>query len=278
MSALDETKEHVAAAVGPWYAREPLAMWIAPLPPRADRPGMRSFRFEYSSRGDRVPGLLLLPEDARGPYPLVLLEHGAGGSKDSDYLDAARLPWVRRGVAVASVDLPLHGERASAKLTEILLAGLATVRGSERTHALALWEGFATQALHDLGRALDVLLPHPEIDGDRVGYAAFSLGSIIGALYCAREPRLRAAALALGGGGFGPPDLDPVRHIARFGGRPLLLVNATGDERIPRSAADALHEAAADPKELLWFDSGHHDLPGRALKAMWLFLARSLEA
>jgi dienelactone hydrolase len=176
------------------------------------------------------------------------------------------------------VDLPLHGERASAKLTEILLAGLATVRGSERTHALALWEGFATQALHDLGRALDVLLPHPEIDGDRVGYAAFSLGSIIGALYCAREPRLRAAALALGGGGFGPPDLDPVRHIARFGGRPLLLVNATGDERIPRSAADALHEAAADPKELLWFDSGHHDLPGRALKAMWLFLARSLEA
>ncbi len=276
MSTVSDLEEPAAPAVVSLYIREPISQWIAPLPTLPDRPGVRSFGFEYSSRGDRVPGRLLLPNDGHGPFPLVLLQHGAGGSKDSDYLEAARLPWVRRGVAVASIDFPLHGERASAKLSEILLAGFADLRGSDRAHALALWEGFATQAVHDLGRALDALAPHPEIDVDRTAYAAFSLGAIIGALFCARETRLRAAALALGGGGFGPAALDPVTHIGGFAGRPLLLINATDDQRIPRSAAEALHAAALDPKELLWFDGGHTDLPGRALKAMWQFLERAL--
>jgi len=274
MSVPTHPEGPAASAAGPWRLREPLATWLAPLPPRADRAGVRAFRFEYSSRGDRVPGLLLLPE-ARGPFPLVLLQHGAGGSKESDYLDAARLPWVRRGAAVASIDFPLHGERASAKLSELLLAGLADPRADGR-QLRALWDEFARQSVHDLGRALDALAGHPELDAGRVAYAAFSLGAILGALYCPQDPRLRAAALALGGGGFGPPALDPARHIARFAGRPLLLVNATRDERIPRPAAEALHAAAGEPKQLLWFESGHHDLPGNAFKAIWQFLAQLL--
>jgi hypothetical protein len=53
-------------------------------------------------------------------------------------------------------------------------------------------------------------------------------------------------------------------------------VNATRDERIPRRAAETLHQAAA-PKEVLWFECGHSELPGAALKAMWQFLRRHLE-
>lgn len=274
MSAPTEPEGPAVSAVGPWRLREPLGTWIAPLPPRDRWAGVRPFRFEYSSRGDRVPGLLLLPAEGGGPYPLVLLQHGAGGSKESDYLDAARLPWLRRGVAVASIDFPLHGERVSAKLTEILLAGLAGP--GSRADARALWTDFARQAAHDLVRALDALAPHPELDPKRVAYAGFSLGAIVGALYCPQDPRLSGAALALGGGGFGPPPLDPAHHIARFSGRPLLLVNATRDERVPRSAAEALHAAAGDPKQVLWFESGHNDLPGIAFKAMWEFLAKTL--
>lgn len=286
MSAPTDGEQPPAPAGGCSRLREPLATWIAPLPavrsPLDHRPqgapdatGVRRFRFEYSSRGDRVPGLLLLPAEPAGPYPLVLLQHGAGGSKDSAYLDAARLPWVRRGMAVASIDFPLHGERASAKLSELLLIGLAAP-GTGPAHGRELLGEFARQSIHDLGRALDALAPHPEIDADRLAYAAFSLGAIVGALYCPQDARLRAAALALGGAGFGPPALDPALHIARFAGRPLLLLNATRDERIPRSAAEALHAAAAEPKRLLWFDSGHGDLPGQALKAMWQFLGSNL--
>jgi fermentation-respiration switch protein FrsA (DUF1100 family) len=110
-----------------------------------------------------------------------------------------------------------------------------------------------------------------------MAYAAFSLGAFVGAHFCPTDPRLRAAALALAGGGVGPPELDPAHSLRGYAGRPLLLVNATRDELIPRAAAEALHSAAPEPKEIAWFESGHGDLPGRALKAIWSFLARELE-
>jgi fermentation-respiration switch protein FrsA (DUF1100 family) len=252
---------------------EPLDFVCRPdaVPPHLG--GVEVFRFEYASRGDRVPGRLLLPAGARGRLPLVLLQHGSGGAKDAPYLDAAAGPWVRGGAAVASIDFPLHGERASAKLTEHALAALA---GRSRNEDDALWTELVRQAVHDLRRALDALALHPAIDAARVAYAAFSLGTILGTPFVAVDPRPRAAALAIGGGGFGPAAVDPVRHVARIAPRPVLFVNAQRDERIPRPAAEALHAAAADPKEVIWFDCTHSALPGAALKAMWVFLRRHL--
>jgi dienelactone hydrolase len=252
---------------------EPLGALFQERPaPAAFRPA-RQLRFEYTSRGDRVSGRLLLPPGS-GRHPLALVGHGAGGAKDAGYMDAAVAPWVHGGAAVASIDFPLHGERASAKLSERLLASLAPGAGSGHE---ALWLEFAGQAAVDLERALDALALHPEIDTGRAVYAGFSLGTILGALFCAGEPRVRAAALAIGGGRVGPPGADPTEHIADFAPRPLLFVNATRDERISRERAEALHAAAAEPKQVLWFECGHADLPGRALKAMWQFLKPHLE-
>lgn len=255
--------------------REPLSAWVGEEPARA-LAGTRRLRIEFTSRGDRVPGRLLLPLEGPGPFPLILLQHGAGGSKDAPYLDAAAAPWVRGGAAVASLDFPLHGERASAKLTERLLAALGGTLAGESGEAAGLWVEFVRQAVVDLRRALDALSSLPELDGGRVAYAGFSMGTILGAPFCAEEPRLRAAALAIGGGGFGPAEVDPAAHIGRFAPRPLLFVNATRDERIPRRAAETLHAAAAAPKEVVWFECGHSELPGAALKAMWRFLQRHL--
>jgi dienelactone hydrolase len=252
---------------------EPLGALFHERPASAALPGLRCERFEYTSRGDRVSGRLLLPQTRDGARPLVLVGHGAGGSKDAAYLDAAVGPWVRGGAAAASIDFPLHGERASAKLSGRLLASLA--QGAER--ADELWVDFAAQAVLDLERALDALALHPEVDAGRAAYAGFSLGTILGALFCAGEPRVRAAALAIGGGGVGPAEADPAQHIARFAPRPILFVNATQDERISRERAERLHAAARDPKQVLWFDCGHSDLPGRAMKAMWQFLRPELQ-
>jgi uncharacterized protein len=235
---------------------------------------LRCERFEYTSRGDRVSGRLLLPAERGARRPLALVGHGAGGSKDAEYLDAAVGPWVRGGAAVASIDFPLHGERASAKLSERLLASLAP--GADRSEE-PLWLDFVAQAVIDLERALDALALHPELDPGRTVYAGFSLGTILGTLFCAGEPRVRAAALAIGGGGIGPEAADPALHIARFAPRPVLFVNATQDQRIPRERAERLHAAAGEPKQVLWFECGHGDLPGRALKAMWQFLRPELQ-
>ena len=35
------------------------------------------------------------------------------------------------------------------------------------------------------------------------------------------------------------------------------MVNARGDERLPRSAVDALYASAREPKELIWMSGGH---------------------
>ena len=54
-------------------------------------------------------------------------------------------------------------------------------------------------------------------------------------------------------------------------------MNASKDETIPRAATEKLFAAAADPKEILWFDNATHTtLPGVALKAMWQFVAQQI--
>ncbi len=253
---------------------EALDLWIADAGTPANLPGVRHQRFEYASRGDRVPGRLLLPPDGRGPFPLVLLQHGAGGSKDAPYLDAAAGPWVRAGAAVASIDFPLHGERSSAKLTAEFLRGLAGAAPASPGDTFRT--GLVRQAVVDLRRALDALEGHPALDCGRIAYAGFSMGGILGALFLGHDPRPRAAALALAGGGVGPPELDPARAIGRFSPRPLLFVNAERDEVISREATLALYEAAGEPRRIVWFDTNHAGLRGAALKTMWEFLRPEL--
>jgi len=260
-----------------WFASdpgEPLDVCLGERPPPAGLPDVRQQRFEFSSRGDRVPGRLLLPLGEVGPFPLVLLQHGAGGSKDAPYLDAAAGPWVRAGAAVASIDFPLHGERANAKLPVELLRGIAGA--SPLVPGQNVRTGLIRQAIVDLRRGLDALALHPLLDPERVTYAGFSMGAILGAIFCGVDTRPRAVALALGGGGLGPPEIDPVRFIGRVAPRPLLFVNAERDEVIPRRATEALFDAADHPKQIVWFDTNHAGLRGVALKTLWGFLRPQL--
>ena len=249
----------------------------------ATLPDLRRLEIEFTSRGDRVPGRILLPPppddagDPAPPYPLVLLQHGAGGSKDAPYLDAAAGPWVRAGAAVLSFDFPLHGERVSDKMTEQLLAIIATPQANNDGFSSLLWEEFVRQSVIDLQSALDAAEQVAQIDAKRVVFAGFSLGSILGAIFCGLDPRPRAAALAIGGGGFGPSHLDPASYIGQFAPRPLLLLGADKDDRVPRCRTERLYEAACAPKEIEWYDVAHAEIPGVAFKRMWEFLRPHLE-
>jgi dienelactone hydrolase len=245
--------------------------------------GLACTRFELSSRGDRVPGHLIELDRARSARrPLIVLQHGAGGDRFSTYLRVARR-WVEEGASVATIDFPLHGERRSPKLSDKLLAtigrGIRSEPGVPRTgeaDPAALWRGFARQSVADLRASLDYLLAHPRIDSKRCAYAAFSLGSILGSLFLAVDARPRGAALALGGGGFGPPDLDPASYIGALAPRPLLMINARQDTVVPPATSEALFAAAGEPRDIEWFDTGHDHLPGVALKRMWLHLQSTL--
>jgi dienelactone hydrolase len=246
--------------------REPLGLYVRRVSPPERHPGIRAERFEYTSRGDRVTGHLWRPRGG-GDRPLVLLQHP--DERSAEDLGAA---WVRHGAAVASIDLPLHGRRSDHKLAARLAPNLART-GSAEGDALAV--EVARQAVIDLERALDTLVCLDGIDPERIAYAGFRLGAVIGAAFCALDPRPRAAALVCAGAGLSVPGIDPGRYVARLAPRPLLLVHAQRDDDVPREAAEALARAAREPVEQMWFDADPGALP-EATAAIWEFLSGPL--
>ncbi len=68
---------------------------------------------------------------------------------------------------------------------------------------------------------------------------------------------LRALAAAAANVIIAVPRLDPVRWVPRIAPRRFIMVNAREDERLPRSAVDALYRSAREPKELVWMSGGH---------------------
>jgi dienelactone hydrolase len=244
--------------------------------------GLGAHRFEVVSRGDFVNGILYLPpgltpdrapESGASPVPLVMLQHGLAGSKDSPYLECAAR-WVREGFAVAMIDLPLHGERSSPKLSERLVQGIDRVVRNENldaeTHALV--EEFARQSTSDLVRSLDALADLGAIDAGRIGYVGFSLGAIVGTYLLAHDPRPSVAVLALAGGERGPAQFDPVHYIGRATSCPVLVVAADDDKRVSAASSRALLDAAREPKEIFTTPGDHGTLPGVALRKIQSFL------
>ncbi len=230
---------------------EPLGLLMGDLTRPKAYPSANAHRFELNSRGDRVPGRLLLPEVRSGPCPLILLLGDVGSSHDSITLDFAE-PWIRRGFAIATLDLSLHGERSSPKFSERLLDTIAnarretdledTSRENVSLNGQALLLEFTRQSVCDLSRTLDGLISLPAIDAGRIGVLGLGHGASIVAIFASLDPRAKAVALA-DCGTIRPPEIDPREFVGRIGPRPILLM-----ETNPSEAGDALYEACADPR------------------------------
>jgi len=230
---------------------EPLGLQLSDLTCPEAYPSADAHRFELNSRGDRVPGRLLLPEARSGPCPLILLLGDAGASHDSTTLDFAE-PWIRHGFAIATLDLSLHGERSSAKFSERLLDSIASAQqetdleDSSRENAAvngrALLLEFTRQSVCDLSRTLDGLISLPAIDAGRIGALGLGHGAAIVAIFASLDPRIKAVALA-DCRAIRSHEIDPQEFVGRIGPRPVLLM-----ETNPSKAGDALYEACADPR------------------------------
>jgi hypothetical protein len=242
---------------------EPLGVWTRATPAPQSASEARRLAFEFSSRGDRVCGELWLPAKGRGPFALVLQQAASGAMAEGD---AAVTGWLRAGLAVASIDLPLHGARASAKLGGLLESAL---HGDPAPTPLAraVAREFARQAVLDLQRSLDALPRVARVDLTRIAYVGAGLGASLGAHFCAQDPRPRAVVLA-GAAGCLPPELDPRAALGRIAPRPLLFVDAQAG----RGPAEALHAAAGEPKQVRWFET----LPGAAAAPIRSFVTRAL--
>ena len=142
-----------------------------------------------------------------------------------------------------------------------------------------------TQTVLDCRRAVAWLAERPEVDADKLAIVGTSLGSFVGAVAAAAEPRVRSVCLLLGGGGLvegaiehpqaGPimtllslagytkeklkkmiDPVDPLTYADRLKGKRLLLIGASRDDVVPPAAMTRLWEATAKPK-IVWIDATH---------------------
>ncbi len=227
----------------------------------------------HSVHNEKVSAIYTVPQKGTAPFPAIILLAGSGGHKDTDYVRIASDMFSTLGFATLSIDAQYHGDRSKpGKSGDIHLIGDPEMRDG--------W----IQTVIDLRRAVDFLTTQKNISAQKVGYMGFSQGGMIGGTFIGVEKRVAAAVLAIPGGGFVQEGkrrglytdataetfsknalmTDPIYFVAGFEGRPLLQLSAKKDELIPKEMSEALFNSAKEPKELVWFNSGHV-LPPNAL-------------
>src|SRR5262249_21433879 len=121
----------------------------------------------------------------------------------------------------------------------------------------------------DLQRTVDYLESRDDVDVSQLNYVGFSMGTICNVPFVALDPRIKAAAFAVGNARlneFQPPPTDPriheelklasaminpVHFAPLISPRPVLLMNNNRDELVPVSAAQALFDALNEPKQII---------------------------
>jgi pimeloyl-ACP methyl ester carboxylesterase len=222
------------------------------------------------------PYLLWLP-DSPPPWPGMVIVHGAGSRKEN------------------------HGDFGRA----CAAASWAAVAYDQRGHG-ASDDEMGPEALADVGRMARFVAAQEGVDAARVCVRGSSMGGFIaihgaatsesisgvvaicpageehllralrtGELEMRAGPESRAALEAW----LGEHDLRDAVEL--MGPKPLLLIHAEGDERIPSESSRELYAHATEPRKLILLPGGHHrsaqhdaELQGVALR----WLERTLQA
>jgi predicted esterase len=221
---------------------------------------IKQVQFAFELGGERVPGLMYLPTQVEAPLPLVLIQHPGMSSKDDYFVADSAKMWARRGWACAGIDAPLHGDRRDHD-------PMALFR--DRSQFPAVTAQFAAE----LSAAIDLLAGAYSIDLNRLGFVGFSLGSMLGVPAVARDGRFKVAAFCLvGEGGMVGlaegvgSDVPGLRNVA------VRIVGKLNDELIPREATEALYNALAGTKDIVWLPGGHFEIGPDVIRASgdWL--------
>lgn len=238
----------------------------------ADGVRHRGFVLERGRR--RVPGALWTPlvePDRPGcGLPLVLIGHGASGSKYQDYVRSlGRGLAADHGLAAAAIDGPVHGSRRQDG-------------GRKPAHTFldfaAAWSSDPTltdEMVADWQATLDELLRLDGISGP-VGYWGLSMGTILGLPFVAADDRVSVAVLGLMG--LTGPTAERIGTDAPAVSCPVLFLVQWDDEIFPRERAFELFEALGTPDKRLHANPGPHGaVPHQEFSASARFLVGHLD-
>ena len=230
--------------------------------------------FELQVEGRAVPGVLFLPDQARGRVPLVLAQHGGSSHKlGQEILDWAGVFVEKHGMALASIDGPVHGDRRAG-------GAAGATREDTRADFFKLWEssGSGIDAMNADWRAMiDRLCADERIDAGRIGWVGVSMGTAYGLPLVAVEPRIKAAVLGMWGLSFVNSErlgMDAA-HIAC----PVLFQQKWDDELFTRDGQIALFEKIGAARKWLYVYPGTHvRVQGQQLDDLEQFLVARLTA
>lgn len=228
--------------------------------------------FQIEVSGRQVPGVLFLPAGKVGRVPLVLAQHGGSSHKlGQEILDWAEVFVARRGMALAAIDGPVHGDRRAG-------GAAGATREATRADFFALWEsaGSGIDVMNADWRAvIDRLAGDARIDAGAIGWIGVSMGTAYGLPLLAVEPRIRAAVLGMWGLSF--PNSERLGIDAARLGCPVLFQQKWDDELFTRAGQIELFEKIGSrDKWLNVYPGGHVRAEGRQLRDMEAFLAEQL--
>jgi uncharacterized protein len=237
-----------------------LARTSLPSPPPPSARGVHAGR----------PYWLWLPQSPP-PWPGMVIVHGAGSRKEN-HGDFGRV-CAAAGWAALAYDQRGHGESdeemSPAALDDVAAMGawLADTEGVDGSRVCARGSSLgAFMAIHAAART-DALAGVIAICP--AGEQQLLRGLRSGAL----EMRASPGAVEALATWFSELDLGDA--VSLMGAKPLLLVHAEGDERVPWQSSAELHERAEEPRKLIVLPGGHHrsaqhdqELQGIALR--WL--------
>lgn len=206
-----------------------------------------------SGRHQDRPYWLWLPSSPP-PWPGMLILHGAGSRKEN------------------------HGDFGRA----CAAAGWAALSYDQRGHGEATDE-MGAGALSDVSRMAAFLADHEGVHGNRICVRGSSMGGYM-AIQAAATSEAVAGVIAICPAGeeqlrrglrdgelrfrAGPDarraldawlgEHDVAEAVRLLAGKPILLIHAEGDERIPHEQSRRLYELAAEPRKLIVLPGGHH--------------------
>jgi dienelactone hydrolase len=238
--------------------------------------GVTERRFSIERESGAVPGILWTPTEHASPVPLVLMGHGGSGHKRADrqLMLGRRFASVSQ-LAAAAIDGPFHGDRIAEKVDRRQYQAMMAAIGVEK-----VTDGM----VDDWGVTLDILGQLDDIDGERVAYVGFSMGTRFGLPYVAAAGgRLRCAVLGKNGMRQSSSMATAANMAARFErdapniNLPLLFHVQWDDELFPRDGQFELFDLfGTSDKRLIAFPGPHGAAAPEAVQAWCAFVTRHL--
>ncbi len=236
-----------------------------------ERGGFTSQAVSLSSdSGLRVNVRVLRPAGRHPPLPVVVL---LGGHRTGR--DAVDLVGDPGSIIMVALDYPYHGPNAIRSASDFF-RGIADIQQAlldTPPAASVVLDWLSIQDFADVGRAeivgVSFGVPFSAVAGGlderftRVwlihggagnrGWIEHNLRERIPQRWL-RGPAASLVHLLVHGNSF-----DTEEWVARIAPRPVVVIGARDDDRLPEHKVERLYAAAGEPKELIWTEGGHVD-------------------